>query len=271
MVRLAVGISCFCLAIILPRPVGGVVNALSRPASVLKAPLDRVRRSRKLLAHNGWSAGVDQITGATYYINENTGQSQWEPPYQAQQPNYGAPPGFSAVTGLWRVEGFAGVTGFDFIMDGRVIPVENAPFTGLMHGTVQQKHSVLPYELLNGDEVVLSRWNMLQQILTVSRMQCAVKCLDDGTAILISCGRGPTLFRGYESGGNWVALQQGESLGLSDGDQVSLDCNNPEGAVFTCHDGSAMQQQGGYQQQHQQQQGGYQQQPGGYYPQQGGY
>jgi len=28
----------------------------------------------------GWTSGVDQASGQTYYFNEQTGQSQWDPP-----------------------------------------------------------------------------------------------------------------------------------------------------------------------------------------------
>lgn len=228
---------------------------------MLRPPLVMFR-SRTVLAQNGaWTTGFDQATGATYYYNEQTGQSQWEPPYQAstaQQQSYGA--GLPGVTALWRIAGFSGVTGFDFVVNGRVIPVENAPFTkdSFYKGTVHQTSTVLPYTLLNGDEVVLGRWNMLEQRLTVSRMQCAVKAMDDGTALLISCGRGPTLLRGYSSGGQWVPLMAGQNAALSDGDQISLDCSDPETFVFTCHDGSATLLQGGaYPQQHGHEQGFY--------------
>ena len=61
-------------------------------------------------------------------------------------------------------------------------------------------------------------------------------------------------------GAPWRALYKDESQVLSSGDQVSLDCNDPEGAIFTCQDESAMQQGGGYQQDGGYQQGGYQQQ-----------
>ena len=56
----------------------------------------------------GWISGIDQTSGQTYYYNEQTGQSQWEPPTDMQggsNPNFGGPV-------LWRVEGFSGVTGF---------------------------------------------------------------------------------------------------------------------------------------------------------------
>ena len=51
----------------------------------------RVPRSRQLLATMrdlppGWTTGFDQANQATYYVNEQTGQSQWEPP----QPEYGS-------------------------------------------------------------------------------------------------------------------------------------------------------------------------------------
>ena len=110
-------------------------------------------------------------------------------------------------------------------------------------------------------EQVLSRFHMFEQKLTVSRRQAVVQVLADGTAALTSCGRGPTLWRAR--GGAWVALQLGDSLLLTDGDQVSVDCNDPEGAVFTCQEQSAAQQGGGYSQQN----GGYEQQGGGGYSQ----
>ena len=45
----------------------------------------RVPRSRQLLATMrdlppGWTTGFDQANQATYYVNEQTGQSQWDPP-----------------------------------------------------------------------------------------------------------------------------------------------------------------------------------------------
>lgn len=46
----------------------------------------------------GWTTGFDQANQATYYVNEQTGQSQWEPP----QAEAGAPV-------LWRLLPAAGV------------------------------------------------------------------------------------------------------------------------------------------------------------------
>ena len=65
---------------------------------------------------------------------------------------------------------------------------------------------------------------MLAQKLTVSRQQCIVQ-VDQGVATLTSLGRGATLWRNHA--GQWCALQNGESLSLTDGDQISLDCNDP--------------------------------------------
>ena len=174
------------------------------------------------------------------------------PQYQSNGQQY-VQPGNQVV---WRIYGFNGVGG-RWLRDEWGMPV------GAM---TEEKAYELPYTLRDvpGHNLqVLSRWNMINQKLTISRKQCTVKVVD-GAAILTSTGRGPTGWRA--PGGPWNALWAGERHVLADGDQVGLDCNDPEGAVFTCHDESAMQQQhGGYHQQggYQQQQGGYQQQDGG--------
>jgi len=94
-----------------------------------------------------------------------------------------------------------------------------------------------------GDVQVLSRFSMLTQKLTVSRVQAIVQ-IHDGTATLSSCGRDSTLWRGR--GLPWVALNKGDQVPLTDGDQVSLDCNDAEAAVYTCEEQA--QEQGAMQQ-----------------------
>jgi hypothetical protein len=181
-------------------------------SSASKTSLTRTQRTSKAVAQYGWVAVVDDASGQTYYFNHQTGESQWETPVPVRQ---------SRRAKAWRLAGFYGVAGMRlsaFVKFG----------------------GDLPYTLRNGDEQVLSRWNMVEQTLTVSRKQAVVQCLADGTATLTSEGRGPTLWR--ERGGYWVALQKGDQLWLADGDQVSLDCNDPEGAVFTCQDARAFQQ-----------------------------
>jgi len=81
---------------------------------------------------------------------------------------------------------------------------------------------------------VLSRWNMQRPNLTVSREQCKVVVAADGTAALVSCGKGPTLWRPAKGPTPWYAVSRSETCTLADGDQISLDCNDPEAAVFTC-------------------------------------
>ena len=88
--------------------------------------------------------------------------------------------------------------------------------------------------LCNGEEQVLSRWNMIEQSLTVSRRQCTVQCID-GCATLISMGRSPTLWREHAAS-PWCTVSNGESLILAEGHQLSLDCNDPDAAVFTVED-----------------------------------
>ena len=192
-----------------------MTSALLRPTPALwvrRPPRNRGQlRTRTLLAQDGWTTTLDQESGQTYYYNEQTGQSQWEPPQTVWQ----HPAGTNQV--LWRVAGSAGIINR---MDRR-------------------------YNLRRHDEQVLSRYNMLKQKLTVSRKQCLVSCLPDGTATLTSIGRGPTLWR--ERGGPWCSVQKGEGLTLTDGDGIALDCNNPEGAAFECLAKRVVQQgQGGY-------------------------
>ena len=65
-----------------------------------------------------------------------------------------------------------------------------------------------------------------------------MKVLADGTATLTSRGRGPTLWREF-CGAAWYELQADEKQVLAHGHQLSLDSNDPEGAVFTCEAGAA--------------------------------
>ena len=126
--------------------------------SVLRVPLDRVqRRSIQLFAQlTDWTTCVDEASGATYYYNEETGESQWEPPPQAaiaQQDDGGQsasehPHGTNQA--LWRFVGSS--------------------------GTVVNGYRHVPYNLRKHDVQVLSRFNMLNQRLTVSRKQCLVPC-----------------------------------------------------------------------------------------------
>ena len=199
------------------------VAALRTPASALRLQLNRGVRTTNLLAQTR-----DEIlrsvktagSQATYYYNEQA-QAQWG------QTSNGQPDGAQA---LWRVTAFSGVTGFNFFQDDELVYIP------------------LPYALRLGDEQVLSRWNMFNQKLHVSRVQCVLQVRADGTAVVESRGKGPTLWR--ERGGVWYSLQKGEAAPLADGDQLSLDCNDPEAAVFTCHDERAVQQQDGCKQGH---------------------
>ena len=216
--------ACACLA--------ATATAL-RPtlALALRPQIDRVQRTRALIAQQqqgglpaGWTSGFDQTNQATYYVNDQTGESQWEQP-QSQpqsQPQWEQPQAYeqSSSAVLWRVAPFSGVRCY-------------------VHRGVQPRC----YEMRNGDVQVLSRFSMLTQKLTVSRVQCIVQ-IHDGTATLSACGRDSTLWRGR--GLPWVALNNGDQVPLTDGDQISLDCNDPEAAVYTCEEQA--QEQGAAQQ-----------------------
>ena len=89
-------LACACLA--------ATATAL-RPTLVpaLRPQVDRVQRTRALIAQQqqqglpaGWTSGFDQTSQSTYYVNDQTGESQWEQPQsepQWQQPPYYAQQG----------------------------------------------------------------------------------------------------------------------------------------------------------------------------------
>jgi len=235
------------------------------PTVLLRASL-KFQRTTNI--QNAWEPLVDPANGYTYYYDAQTGQSQWEVPTEFATTV--AAPNVAAKLVLWRMTGsayrnslnepagvgsFTGMTGFAGADKSRDYEID--------------KTQPVVYPLCEGDEQVLSRWNMVEQALTVSRRQCDIEC-KGGYATLVSNGRSPTMWR--ERGGPWCSVPKGGSLVLSDGDQVSLDAQDPDAAIFTCEaaqpGGSA--QQGGYEQQGgSAQQGGYEQQGG--YAQQGGY
>jgi hypothetical protein len=205
---------------------------VSTAASASRTSLRRVQRTSIPLAQIGWTTAVDEASGHTYYYNEQTGASQWEPPQSQWEPPQVATarqaPGAQAV---WRFAGLSGVAGFDFTQDD--------PHYRTWGLHARSTKNALPYTLRSGDEQVLSRWNMVNQKLTVSRRQCTVRCHGDGVATLTSEGKGPTVWR--ENGGAWIALQKGDRVTLSDGDSIGLDFNDPDAAVFVCQLEGAMQ------------------------------
>ena len=232
-----------------PLSSGGSASALSRgfarQAPGAGAPL---RATRELAAD--WVAEVDEASGQTFYVNSQTGESQWEPP----QSTAGFAPSQSATVvplGTWSIDGVAGVAGFSGVegvtIDGKFERfVASNKFAGSLHtehADDAHRHEFgregrpcqLPYLVGAGEERVLSRHNMLEPRQSVGRGQCRIKCAADGGAVLVSVGESPTLWRA--AGGAWNSVYQWESQALSDGDQVSLDCNDPEAAVFVINGG----------------------------------
>ena len=138
------------------------------------------------------------------------------------------------------------------------------------------------------------------QAQNVQTDQVVVQVAEDGSCCYVwAQGTQPTGWR-TRPDEPWNWMQPGESMALQSGWKISLDCNNPESAVYKFEkagrfaeqggaelagvgagagygqQGGYGQQQGGYGQQPQggygqQPQGGYGQQPGGYGQQQGGY
>jgi len=102
-----------------------------------------------------------------------------------------------------------------------------------IYGRDKSNYMYLPYVVRVGDEHVLGRMNMMFPSSFVSRVQCIVQVGPDGTPYLYSCGKPATGFR-QSPDAPWEALQKGKSTVLASGGQISLDYQNPDGAIFTC-------------------------------------
>ena len=179
-----------------------------------------------------------------------------QPGYGAQQ-GYGAEQGYGAQQGYGTQQGYGAVQGHDaqqgYGSYGGRKTWRVSALNGIQGSFKQEElgvlYGTLPYTMRNGDEFALGRFNMVRQKTTVSRVQAIVQVLVDGTAVLVSRGSGASGVR--SRGGSWNALHAGETHVLSDGDHISMDVNDPEGAVFMIHDctppPSKQQQQDGAQ------------------------
>ena len=198
------------------------------PTAALRAPQHghgREQRARKLLAQNSWNAGQPGFDSPQGFQQGFPQQQQGFPQQQQQgfqQQGYGA-------QACWHL----------------------VPATGVLS----------QYSVTNGQEQVLSRFDMAEQKLTVSRVQCLVQVAPDGTATLLSFGKRPTGLR-RRVGAPWYGLQEGVHV-LLDGEQIALDMDSgeplgwqgvPYTAVYTVHEEKADIGMGYAQQQQQQQQ-----------------
>ena len=155
---------------------------------------------------DGWVTGIDEASGETFYYNQQTGDSQW------------AAPTHQGAQGVlcWNL---ACASGFGL----------TPRFSG-------------KYTLRDGEEELLGRYDLGEDKPTrssVSAEQCMVRIGADGTPLLLSVGATyPTGWRSRD-GGPWEWLQRDDMRVLADGDQVSLDYNDPEGSVLICNEGRA--------------------------------
>jgi len=202
------------------------------PAPALRAPDLKGnfrQRTRTLFAQQlapGWITGIDPASGATYYYNEQTGQSQWEPPANdaAAQQGYGTGVGTGVV---WR------------IMPGHWDEPPPGHWGGQNSQSTGVKHE---YIVRPGEKQVLGRNDMLEENPYVSRSQCAIEVGVDGKATLFSIGKPPTVLRARK-GAPWYGLRMDESRVLAHGEEVSLVQQTPESAFFTI----TCEQEGGQQ------------------------
>ena len=126
----------------------------ARPRTVVRPPQSLGRRSGQVFAQlaPGWVTGVDEASGHTYYYNEHTGMSQWEPPQGAVAQNIG-------------------------ILQWMLAPAEG------VHPE---------YIVSSGESQVLGRSDMIKQNPYVSRVQCLVQVAADGTASVTALGKAQT-------------------------------------------------------------------------------
>lgn len=177
---------------------------LTAARSSVASMLSSLPLCKTSMSQQRWIAAVDKASGQTYWYSQQTGESRWELPQDAgaQQHQH------SRVE--WHV----------------------VPNAGVSAG----------YTVRCGEEQVLGRWDMMDHSLYVSRKQCLVQVAEDGSAALVSLGKPLTLYR-VHNGAPWSAMRRSRPLGddigfsgthaLADGEQISLDMRNPEGAVFT--------------------------------------
>ena len=167
---------------------------LAATAAAMRPAMRSQLAQQKLLSQHGWVTGVDQASGVTYYTNVQTGQSQWEPPQVA------TPRQAFASQVVWRAVPSPGVSA--------------------------------QYEIRNGEEKTLGRYDMFDQNPFVSRLQCVIAVAADGSATCMSIGKPQTLVRA-QNGAPWTPLVANEPHVLSSGEQIGLYSENPDGAFFT--------------------------------------
>ena len=169
---------------------------LAATAAAMRPAMRSLLAQQKLLSQHGWVTGVDEASGATYYTNTQTGQSQWEPPQVA------TPRQAFAAQVVWRAVPGPGV------------------------------NPVSQYSIRNGEEQKLGRHDMYDQNAFVSRLQCVVAVAGDGAATATSIGKQPTLVRAH-SGAPWTELRSNEPHILVSGEEIGLYSKNPDSGFFT--------------------------------------
>jgi len=257
-------------------------TAALRPPATFRASLDRVQRSRHVVAQYeaptlpvGWISALDQESGLAYYCEEASGECQWELPQpgaaalqeyaqtlptgwiSAVDQESGATYYFHEQTGIsqWelpaheiRVDEAAQQIGQLYPVTQHSEPPQQTAGQAERAQLVWRVASIHgwgprfagKYKVRPGEEAVLGRYDMFGSVPTrpwVSRKQCLVHVADDGMAVLVSRGKPPTGWRSRDTmreGGPWAWLMYDEVAYLSDGDQVSLDYQDPEGTVLTC-------------------------------------
>jgi len=196
---------------------------LASTAALMRSSVSHLQRPRNLVAQMapGWVPVVDPQSGQTYYYNEQTGGSQWEPPQYAS--TFGAQDYGTQL--LVRVVPTVGV-----ICNGRPEAMQ------------------VEYTVRNGQEQVLGRYDMAIQNPYISRAHCFIRVAEDGVATVSATGKLATAVR--QPGYDWQKVRPDQTHLLVNGHEIALDPKAPENAVFTVYLEDGQQHgyvpQGGY-------------------------
>jgi len=215
-----------------------VIACLAATAAALRAPpasalkrvrSSRVQRSSQLLAQlaPGWIALVDQYSGQQYYYNEQTGESQWDPP-QAQQ-GYGAQHGYGDQQGYGHQQGYGVQHGYG----APQVLVRLLPTVGVFCHGRSETMQANEYTVRNGQEQVLGRYDMALQNPYISRAHCVVRVAPDGTATISATGKLAAAVR--QPGFDWQKVRPSQTHLLVEGHEIALDPKAPQNAIFTAY------------------------------------
>lgn len=129
----------------------------------------------------------------------------------------------------WRIDAASESVG--------AVPAHVSKLSSSGRGSIflNKRYYEMPYYVVNTEEHKLSSANLYYDAPMIEQVQCKIKTRSNGdTGLLGIGGISPTLVRSVRDGqwGEWDLVYKGQNRWLFSGDQISLDYNNPEAALF---------------------------------------